>query len=204
MNIIALVKLSDYNLAFKIAFFMLIGWTIYSYIRESKDNKREFGPVMRIVRVGMLVVAVFWLIGAAVHAYIYKDMSGAVLMAESKKLESRGKMYEVTNPDSGEFDWKGLKFLKVFSSKSGTGVITYRLSADRMKTLSFKGGVATSEQDLFTYMEGTDTVEISNTFLIEKGEHSFKLRKSGPMGSSSEVLSPSLSEQAKQKMYGTK
>jgi hypothetical protein len=194
-----LVKLSDYNLAFQIAFVLLVIGVIWSYFYERKNQKSEFQKAKKLFLffafLQLLVVAV----GHAVFAYWgsqyawekqWKEKEGWRSEMQGKPLQKEWKVTE---------KYSGFKPFRIFLKKTHQGNIEFLDENNRVRK---KIAYQKNHWEESDYFYGNATQPMDTFYIRKMGEKVMiqQVVSSGKIIQSEKLLSPPEAAEWEQKM----
>jgi len=181
-----LVKLSDYNLAFQMAFVLLVIGVIWSYFYERKNQKAEFQKAKKLFLFFAFLQLLAVGIGHAVFAYWgakydwrnqWEEKAGWRKEMHGIPLDNHWKVVE---------KYSGFKPFRIFLKKTHLGNIEFLDENNRVrKTISFRKNyweesdyyyeTSTSSTDTFYIRKIGKSVMVKQVILLGKTAQSEKL-----------------------------
>lgn len=193
-----LVKLSDYNLAFQIAFILLVIGVIWSYFYERKNQKAEFQKAKKLFLFFALLQLLAVGIGHAVFAYWgakydwrkqWEEKAGWRKEMRGIPLDKHWKVVE---------KYAGFKPFRLFLKKTHQGNIEFIDAQNRVrKAISYRKNYW-EESD---YYYGKSVTSLDTFYVRKMGERVMirQVISEGKTVQSEKLLSPPEAEEWEQK-----
>jgi hypothetical protein len=194
-----LVKLSDYNLAFQIAFVLLVVGVIWSYIYERKNQKSEFQKAKKLFLFFALLQALAVGVGHAVFAYWGNQYDWKKQWGEKEewRIEKQGK--PIQKEWKVEEKYFGFKPFRLFLTKTHRGNIEFLDEQNRVRK---KIAYQKDQWEEFDYFYGNSTQPMDTFYIRKMGDKVMiqQVVSSGKIIQSEKLLSPPEAAEWEKKM----
>ena len=159
-----LVKLSDYNLAFQIAFVLLVIGVIWSYFYERKNQKAEFQKAKKLFLFFVFLQLMAIGIGHAVFSYWGEAYNWKKQVLENSKWRKEMQGKDLEKGWNAVENYSGFKPFRLFLSKTHQGTIEF---FDEEKQIQKKISFRKKEWEEYDYYYNTSNSK-EDTFYIRK------------------------------------